>query len=80
MSAAAPAIIKMDTEVCADTSKFVKLYHDAADRRREMISLLYSSNEPSIIWNGNAYNGIDQINSLWRQLPPTRHELVSHFH
>ncbi|KAH7726958.1 NTF2-related export protein [Aphelenchoides avenae] len=57
--------------------KFVKLYVDSADIRREKMHVLYSTAEPSLIWNGNNVDGLQNIQSFWSNLPATEHELRS---
>lgn len=74
MSATMSAMAEIDKEVCADALKFVNLFNDSADRRREMVHVFYTPNDPSLIWNGNPYHGIEQIRNHWSQLPNTHHE------
>jgi hypothetical protein len=65
---------KIDSEVCAEALKFTKLFNDSADRRRELAPNFYSTNEPTLIWNGNLYSGVEEIKAHWSKLPSTQHE------
>lgn len=76
MSSSVAAKNRLDEEVCNDAMKFVKLYVDSADIRREKMHVLYSTAEPSLIWNGNNVDGLQNIQSFWSNLPATEHEYV----
>lgn len=65
---------KIDEEVCANALKFANLYKDSADLRRNLINILYTADEPLLIYNGNLVNGIQKITDFWNALPETRHE------
>ena len=73
MSTSTSSKIKLDQEVCADAEKLVRLYTDMADLRRNRITFLYCD-EPQLIWNGNLYRGIAEIETFWNNLPATAHE------
>ena len=74
MSSSISSKVKLDQEVCADADKLVRLYTELADLRRNKIINLYSANIPQLIWNGNNYNGLAEIDSFWNSLPSTQHE------
>ncbi|KAI1731743.1 nuclear transport factor 2 (NTF2) domain-containing protein [Ditylenchus destructor] len=75
MSSSIAAKSKVDEEICAEASKFVGIYNDCADLRRNRIGLLYTANEASLIWNGNPVKGVSDINAFWNNLPSTQHEI-----
>jgi hypothetical protein len=74
MSSSASTKVKLDQEVCADADRLVRLYTELADLRRNRIANLYSSDGPQLIWNGNLYSGIAEIDAFWNNLPATQHE------
>ncbi|KAL3121055.1 hypothetical protein niasHT_004731 [Heterodera trifolii] len=76
MSSSALAKIKLDQEVCADAEKLVRLYTELADVHRTRISKLYSAHDPQIVWNGNPYKGMPEIETFWRNLPETSHDVA----
>uniref|UniRef100_A0A183CQW8 NTF2-related export protein n=1 Tax=Globodera pallida TaxID=36090 RepID=A0A183CQW8_GLOPA len=70
--------VKLDQEVCADAEKLVRLYTELADMNRPRTVNLYSSekNAPQLVWNGNLFNGLPEIEAFWRSLPATSHEVT----
>ena len=67
-------IRRTDEEICRDALKFVTIYNESADSRREKMSLLYSSAEPTLVFNGKCMQGTQQIQEFWSGLPSTEHE------
>uniref|UniRef100_A0A914I3W3 Nuclear transport factor 2 n=1 Tax=Globodera rostochiensis TaxID=31243 RepID=A0A914I3W3_GLORO len=72
MSSSATLKVKLDQEVCTVAEKLVRLYTELAD----MLDLYSSKNGPQLVWNGNLFNGLLEIEEFWRTLPATSHEVT----
>jgi NTF2-related export protein 1/2 len=59
------------------TEQFSKLYYKTFDTQRHRLAALLYTDRSIIVWNGNPYRGLSQINSLLLNLPATKHELSS---
>ncbi|CAI5437448.1 unnamed protein product [Caenorhabditis angaria] len=69
---------KDDEELCKEANKFVSVYYDVLDRKREKISFLYANVANSnLVWNGNPVDGYDNICKFMTTIPATRHEIHS---
>ncbi|KJH47410.1 nuclear transport factor 2 domain protein [Dictyocaulus viviparus] len=68
---------RIDEEICKEASNFTKIFYDAMDRKRDKINYLYCDNEATLVWNGNAVTGCDNIFKFISSLPETDHHLVS---
>lgn len=56
--------------------KFVEIFYDAVDRKRQVMSGLYSSNS-LVVWNGNTKSGSAGIVEFYQSLPGSNHRLLS---
>ncbi|CAD5223917.1 unnamed protein product [Bursaphelenchus okinawaensis] len=66
-----------DQQLCSKVKKFIYLYYEALDMRKEKIPYLYSSDNPQLNWNGHSVQGIDNISRFINELPVTKHDFVS---
>ncbi|CAD5230304.1 unnamed protein product [Bursaphelenchus xylophilus] len=66
-----------DAMLCSKVKKFMYLYYEALDTRKEKIPYLYTSDNPQLIWNGHNVQGIDNISRFVNELPVTRHTFFS---
>ncbi|XP_002731526.1 NTF2-related export protein 1-like [Saccoglossus kowalevskii] len=55
-------------QACQAGEEFQKIYYDSLDKRRNKLSKLYSA-DASLVWNGNACSGSQQITKFYEQLP-----------
>ncbi|XP_077984288.1 NTF2-related export protein 2-like [Glandiceps talaboti] len=55
-------------QACEAAEKFHKLYYETFDRRRSNLSKLYLDSA-SLVWNGNACNGSEEVAKFFEQLP-----------
>uniref|UniRef100_A0A914V2N7 NTF2-related export protein n=1 Tax=Plectus sambesii TaxID=2011161 RepID=A0A914V2N7_9BILA len=74
--AASQAMIEADATVCQAALKFSKLYYDAFDRRRNVVNKMYTDSA-SLVWNGEAVVGRDNIATFLDNLPDSEHSLKS---
>ncbi|KAK5980416.1 Conserved oligomeric Golgi complex subunit 3, partial [Trichostrongylus colubriformis] len=63
--------------ICKEASSFTKIFYDAMDRKRDKINYLYCDSGSTLVWNGNAVSGCDDIFKFISSLPETDHHLVS---
>ncbi|VDP09221.1 unnamed protein product [Heligmosomoides polygyrus] len=52
---------RLDEEICKEASSFTKIFYDAMDRKRDKINYLYCDSGATLVWNGNAISGSDNI-------------------
>ncbi|CCD73516.1 NTF2-related export protein [Caenorhabditis elegans] len=69
-------INKEDEELCNESKKFMDVYYDVMDRKREKIGFLYTQ-VSNAVWNGNPINGYDSICEFMKALPSTQHDIQS---
>jgi hypothetical protein len=56
---------------------FVKdYYYRVYDTSRHEVHRFYRD-DSTVIWNGNAKKGVQSLNDFFKQLPPTRHTILS---
>ncbi|CAI2320860.1 unnamed protein product [Caenorhabditis sp. 36 PRJEB53466] len=71
-------INKEDEELCKEAEKFMQVFYDVMDRKREKIGFLYANIASSnVVWNGNPITGYDDICRFMAALPPTQHNIQS---
>ncbi|KAK9877156.1 hypothetical protein WA026_016899 [Henosepilachna vigintioctopunctata] len=63
-------------QACRVAEEFTKLYYEAADKRRHLISRLYLDTG-LLTWNGNGVIGNEKIQKFYIELPPTDHTLTT---
>lgn len=63
-------------EAAEAAEKFVKLYYDCIDSKQSSLQKLYMDTG-SLIYNGNAYIGQDNIFKFIKELPTTKHETIT---
>ncbi|EDW57010.1 NTF2-related export protein [Drosophila sechellia] len=67
--------LKAKVESCARTADtFTRLYYASVDNRRQQIGRLYLDNA-TLSWNGNGATGRQMIESYFRELPSSKHQL-----
>jgi len=67
-----------DKDLCSKVGKFVELYRESLDNRRDRISTLYSFGQPvSLTWNGHHITDVGLIQTFLNELPATKHTLTS---
>ncbi|XP_045462318.1 NTF2-related export protein [Harmonia axyridis] len=64
---------KLD-QACRVAEEFTKLYYEAVDKRRHMISRLYLD-EGLLAWNGTGVTGNEKIQKFHMDLPASDHTL-----
>ncbi|KAI6200226.1 Nuclear transport factor 2 domain protein [Aphelenchoides besseyi] len=57
--------------------KFYPIYYQALDTEREKLQYLYSSNAPTLTWNGHHVIGVSAITAFLEQLPVTDHNVIN---
>ncbi|CAO4360694.1 Protein CBR-NXT-1 [Caenorhabditis briggsae] len=71
-------INKDDEELCKEAEKFMQVYYDVMDRKREKIGFMYATiSQSNAVWNGNPINGFDDICRFMAALPSTQHNIQS---
>lgn len=63
-------------QACDTALEFSRLYYDTYDRQRHRLKDLYMDGS-TVIWNGNSYQGLANINDFYIKLPATTHELTT---
>ncbi|KAI6186986.1 Hydrolase, TatD family [Aphelenchoides besseyi] len=66
-----------DKEMCSKIRKFYPIYYQALDTEREKLQYLYSSNAPTLTWNGHHVIGVSAITAFLEQLPVTDHNVIN---
>ena len=63
-------------QATAATETFSNLYYKTFDTQRHRLASLYTD-VSTVVWNGNGYRGVSQINEFFINLPATVHEITS---
>lgn len=61
-----------DETACTAAKKFTDLFYDAVDRKRNKMNFLYADGA-TLVWNGNAIQGVDVIAKFYDGLPNSTH-------
>jgi len=76
MATSAAAVVEADTAVCQSAQKFSKLFYEAFDRRRNLVSKMYTDHA-SMVWNGEPLQGQSEIAKFIEKLPESEHTIRS---
>lgn len=63
-------------DACRTAEEFTKLYYESLDKRRYLISRMYLDTA-TLVWNGNGFEGKDNIQKFWSDLPPSDHTVYT---
>lgn len=63
-------------EAAEAAEKFTKLYYENVDAKKPILSKLYMDTG-LLVYNGNGYNGPEAIVNFIKNMPATKHELVT---
>lgn len=54
--------------------KFVELFYDTVDKRRQQLTGFYYEGS-LVVWNGNPYSGVQDISVFYQSLPNSQHTI-----
>ncbi|KAJ7310212.1 hypothetical protein JRQ81_007106 [Phrynocephalus forsythii] len=63
-------------QACRAAEEFASIYYDTMDRRRRVLTRLYTD-DAALIWNGNAVSGQDALAKFFEMLPSSEFQVTT---
>ncbi|XP_051486318.1 NTF2-related export protein 2 isoform X2 [Apus apus] len=61
-------------QACRAADEFVNIYYETMDKRRRALTRLYLD-KATLVWNGNAVSGQEELNKFFEMLPSTEFQV-----